>query len=436
MNNEHRKPLPGTNLDYFDTRAAVEALQPGAYDKLPYTSRVLAENLVRRCDPETLEASLRQLIERKSDLDFPWFPARVVCHDILGQTALVDLAGLRDAIAEQGGDPAQVNPVVPVQLIVDHSLAVECGGYDPRGVHQEPRHRGPSQRGPLPLHRLDEAGIQEHGSDPAWQRNHAPDQSGENVAGGAGARWRGLPGYLRRHRQPHAARRCVGRDRHWCRRAGSGERDAGARLVDAPARYRRRAADRQAAARHHRHRYRAGADRVPAQVQGRRRVAGILRRRRDRADPGRSRDHFQHGAGIRRHRRDVLHRPADARLLAADRARGGASAPGGNLCQAHWPVGGQPDGRRIRARAAVRPVQRGAQHGGPVESARARRDQRPGGQGHRGRMGRCARIDAGWRGDHRRDHQLYQHQQSTQRCRRRACWRAMPTGWASSESRG
>ncbi|MGN7739975.1 Fe/S-dependent 2-methylisocitrate dehydratase AcnD [Pseudomonas sp. 22526] len=131
MNTAFRKPLPGTRLDYFDTRAAVEAIQPGAYDSLPYTSRVLAENLVRRCDPATLTASLKQLIERKRDLDFPWFPARVVCHDILGQTALVDLAGLRDAIADQGGDPAQVNPVVPTQLIVDHSLAVECGGFDP-----------------------------------------------------------------------------------------------------------------------------------------------------------------------------------------------------------------------------------------------------------------------------------------------------------------
>jgi len=130
MNTAHRKPLPGTQLDYFDARAAVDALEPGAYDKLPYTSRVLAENLVRRCDPARLDASLRQLIERKRELDFPWFPARVVCHDILGQTALVDLAGLRDAIAAQGGDPAQVNPVVPVQLIVDHSLAVEHGGFD------------------------------------------------------------------------------------------------------------------------------------------------------------------------------------------------------------------------------------------------------------------------------------------------------------------
>ncbi|MBC3906788.1 Fe/S-dependent 2-methylisocitrate dehydratase AcnD [Undibacterium umbellatum] len=131
MNTQFRKPLPGTTLDYFDTREAVDAIVPGAYNKLPYTSRVLAENLVRRCDPATLTDSLRQFIERKRDLDFPWFPARVVCHDILGQTALVDLAGLRDAIALQGGDPALVNPVVPTQLVVDHSLAVECGGFDP-----------------------------------------------------------------------------------------------------------------------------------------------------------------------------------------------------------------------------------------------------------------------------------------------------------------
>ncbi|MNZ49199.1 Aconitate hydratase 1 [compost metagenome] len=136
MNTAFRKHLPGTDLDYFDARAAVEAIKPGAYDGLPYTSRVLAENLVRRCDPATLDASLGQLIERKRDLDFPWFPARVVCHDILGQTALVDLAGLRDAIADKGGDPAQVNPVVPVQLIVDHSLAVECGGFDPQAFEK------------------------------------------------------------------------------------------------------------------------------------------------------------------------------------------------------------------------------------------------------------------------------------------------------------
>jgi len=130
VNSKYRKQLPGTDLDYFDTRQAIEDIQPGAYDGLPYTSKVLAENLVRRCDPESLTDSLKQIIERKQELDFPWFPARVVCHDILGQTALVDLAGLRDAIADKGGDPSQVNPVVPTQLIVDHSLAVEHAGFE------------------------------------------------------------------------------------------------------------------------------------------------------------------------------------------------------------------------------------------------------------------------------------------------------------------
>ncbi|KZN69841.1 Fe/S-dependent 2-methylisocitrate dehydratase AcnD [Pseudoalteromonas luteoviolacea] len=130
MNTHYRKRLPDSTLCYYDTREAIEAIKPGAYEGLPYTSKVLAENLVRKAEPEKLNDYLTQIIERRRDLDFPWFPARVVCHDILGQTALVDLAGLRDAIAEKGGDPAKVNPVVPTQLIVDHSLAVEHAGYE------------------------------------------------------------------------------------------------------------------------------------------------------------------------------------------------------------------------------------------------------------------------------------------------------------------
>jgi iron-sulfur-dependent 2-methylisocitrate dehydratase len=136
MNQAHRKPLQGTSLQFFDAREAVENIQPGSYNTLPYTSRVLAENLCRRCPPEALRESLLQLIERRRDTDFPWFPARVVCHDILGQTALVDLAGLRDAIAAQGGNPSLVNPVVPTQLVVDHSLAVEHAGFDPEAFEK------------------------------------------------------------------------------------------------------------------------------------------------------------------------------------------------------------------------------------------------------------------------------------------------------------
>ena len=132
MNTQYRKPCPARPSTTSMPRRPSTPSSPAPGPQLPYTSRVHAENLVRKgCDPATSTSSPGQLIERKRDLDFPWFPARVVCHDILGQTALVDLAGLRDAIADMGGDPAKVNPVVPVQLIVDHSLAVECGGFDP-----------------------------------------------------------------------------------------------------------------------------------------------------------------------------------------------------------------------------------------------------------------------------------------------------------------
>ena len=62
MNAEYRKHLPGTDLDYFDVREAVEAIRPGAWAGLPYSSRVLAEQLVRRCDPDALTDSLRQIV--------------------------------------------------------------------------------------------------------------------------------------------------------------------------------------------------------------------------------------------------------------------------------------------------------------------------------------------------------------------------------------
>ena len=130
MTHTYRQPLADTNLYFFDARAAINAIKAGAFDALPYTARVLAENLLRRCNPELLPDALAQLIEVQQTLDFPWHPARVILQDILGATALVDMAGLRDAIAEQGGDPRQINPVVPSQLVVDHSLAVEFAGFD------------------------------------------------------------------------------------------------------------------------------------------------------------------------------------------------------------------------------------------------------------------------------------------------------------------
>ncbi|AXX93347.1 Fe/S-dependent 2-methylisocitrate dehydratase AcnD [Malaciobacter molluscorum LMG 25693] len=132
MNNEkYLKQLDNLDVKYYDVKSAVEDIKEGSFEKLNYTSRILAENLIRKCPSEDLKESLIQLIEKRTDKDFPWYPSRVICHDILGLTAFVDLAGLREAVAAKGGNPDKVNPVVPTQLIVDHSLAVECGGYDP-----------------------------------------------------------------------------------------------------------------------------------------------------------------------------------------------------------------------------------------------------------------------------------------------------------------
>ena len=74
MNTQYRKNLPGTPLDYFDTREAVDAIQPGAYAKLPYTSRVLAEQLVRRCDPASLTAALQAADRAQAGSGLPLVP--------------------------------------------------------------------------------------------------------------------------------------------------------------------------------------------------------------------------------------------------------------------------------------------------------------------------------------------------------------------------
>jgi 2-methylcitrate dehydratase (2-methyl-trans-aconitate forming) len=78
MNKLFRKALPGTSLDYFDAQQAVDNIKAGAWAGLSYTARVHAENLVRRCDPAILTECLTQIIERKRDRDFPWFPARLI----------------------------------------------------------------------------------------------------------------------------------------------------------------------------------------------------------------------------------------------------------------------------------------------------------------------------------------------------------------------
>ena len=197
MNTAYRKPLPGTDARLLrrarrrrrDPRPAPTTRCPTPRACWPRTWCAAA---IRRPLDRLADASS---IERRRDLDFPWFPARVVCHDILGQTALVDLAGLRDAIAEQGGDPAKVNPGGAGAADRRPLAGGRVRRLRPGRVREEPRHRGSPQRGPLPLHRLDEARVRERGRDPAGQRHHAPDQPGADVAGDPRAGRRRLPGH-------------------------------------------------------------------------------------------------------------------------------------------------------------------------------------------------------------------------------------------------
>ncbi len=120
------RPLPGTNLRYFSVRGAVG---DAAFSRLNYSQRVFAENLLRRAKmPEQARESLRIVLARGGEKEFPFHPARVVLQDLTGTPALVDLAGLRNAVAATGGDPTTVNPLVRTQLVVDHSMNVMVSG--------------------------------------------------------------------------------------------------------------------------------------------------------------------------------------------------------------------------------------------------------------------------------------------------------------------
>ena len=111
---------------YADVAKTLSALEADIRE-LPFSLRVMAENLIRHLGDEA-EFPLKSLVARNRDFDYSFKPARVVLQDLLGTPALVDLAGLRDAVAEHGGDPLKVNPKIPTHFIVDHSVNVNAWG--------------------------------------------------------------------------------------------------------------------------------------------------------------------------------------------------------------------------------------------------------------------------------------------------------------------
>ena len=120
--------VEGKDYVYYSLPAAAEAL--GDIDRLPYSMKVLFENLLRFEDGQTvtrtdLEAMVQWVHDRRSDREIAYRPARVLMQDFTGVPCVVDLAAMRDAMTKLGGDPAKINPQVPVDLVIDHSVMVD-----------------------------------------------------------------------------------------------------------------------------------------------------------------------------------------------------------------------------------------------------------------------------------------------------------------------
>ncbi len=122
----------GRDYDYFSLPAAVEA-GIGDVARLPYSLKVLLENLLRFEDGtsvsvDDVKALAGWLAERRIEREIAYRPARVLMQDFTGVPAVVDLAAMRDAMAALGGDPKRINPLVPADLVIDHSVQVDSFG--------------------------------------------------------------------------------------------------------------------------------------------------------------------------------------------------------------------------------------------------------------------------------------------------------------------
>src|SRR5689334_24339044 len=118
----------GKTYSYYSLKKVAQTL--GDISRLPFSMKVLLENLLRFEDGETvtrddLQAMADWVKERRINREIQYRPARVLMQDFTGVPAVVDLAAMRDAMKRLGGDPQKINPLVPVHLVIDHSVMVD-----------------------------------------------------------------------------------------------------------------------------------------------------------------------------------------------------------------------------------------------------------------------------------------------------------------------
>ena len=128
-----------TTLSTDDVTATIYSLSALAkqgfpdVERLPFTVKVLLENVIRNCESKgACEADVLALARwnatKPGDEEVPFMPARVLLQDYTGVPAVVDLAAMRAAVARMGGNPQRINPLVPVDLVIDHSVQVDFFG--------------------------------------------------------------------------------------------------------------------------------------------------------------------------------------------------------------------------------------------------------------------------------------------------------------------
>ena len=132
LNSKSSLTANGKTYHYFDLNAVADKGW-GDLSKLPFSLKVLLENLLRYEDGESVtvndvEAVVRWLDNKRSDNEINYRPARVLMQDFTGVPGVVDLAAMRDAISKAGGDPTRINPLSPVDLVIDHSVMVDKFG--------------------------------------------------------------------------------------------------------------------------------------------------------------------------------------------------------------------------------------------------------------------------------------------------------------------
>ena len=316
-----RSTLAVSGRDYEVFR--LDALQE-RFDvaRLPYSVKVLLENVLRLEDGVSVSAADVEAIAgwdaaAEPSVEIPFQPARVLMQDFTGVPAVVDLAAMRDAMEEIGGDPAAINPLVDVDLVIDHSVQVDAFGNAAR-LRRQRRARVRAQPRALLVPQVGPAGLRQLPRRAAGDRDLPPGQPRAPRPGRLQPRARrrpaGLPRHPGRHRLAHDDGQRPRRARLGRRRDRGRGGDARPADLDAAAAGRRLQARRRAARGGDRDRPRPDRDRDAARARRRLQVRRVLRPGPADPRPRRPGDDRQHVAGVRLDLRDLPGRRRDPAL--------------------------------------------------------------------------------------------------------------------------